>query len=211
MKRHLKNTELSAYLDGEARDPAGVERHLQQCARCAQRHMELARLSSHVQSLAAPDVPAGFTQGVLLAIEERRRPREPWLLHWGMPLVTAAVLIVAAITFVNPAGPFKAADVPALAYDERVERGEEAMVRLAALLVEYPDADPTLAGVDYDTFGDGNTGEYDMLLALADEDWYADVALEWDDEGDLDEELDWLDDNESEAFAALLKDLLDRG
>lgn len=211
MKRHLKDIELSAYLDGEARDPSGVERHLQQCARCAKRHMELGRLSAHVRSLTGPDVSVGFADGVLLAIEERRRPREAWLLHWGMPLATAAVLILVAITFMGPTGPFRAADVSRVAFESDTQGDEDALDRLAALLAEYPDGDPTLAGVDYDTFGLEETREYDMLLALADEDWFSDLAVEWDEDADLDEELDWLDENESEALTALLSDLLERG
>ncbi len=38
--------ELSAYIDGESRDPEFIARHLQSCPECARRHVELLKLST---------------------------------------------------------------------------------------------------------------------------------------------------------------------
>jgi len=95
--------ELSAYIDGEAQEPARIARHLQFCELCARRHMELLRLSANLRGMAQPETrPEFVTRVVACAAAEQARPETRragrWVLtlpQWGMA-AAAAIFIVAA-------------------------------------------------------------------------------------------------------------------
>jgi hypothetical protein len=70
--------ELSEYVDGECRDPDRVARHLQSCPDCARRHVELLKLSSHLQALHGPEVHPAFLTRVMAHVDETR-PARCWL------------------------------------------------------------------------------------------------------------------------------------
>lgn len=92
---HISLKELSAYADGEARRPDDIARHLQQCAECARRHMELAKLSANVQALTPPHVsPALLTRVLAHArdIEPMPTRKASGLVH-----ILAGALAVAAL------------------------------------------------------------------------------------------------------------------
>jgi anti-sigma factor RsiW len=90
--------ELSAYIDGAAKRPESIERHLRTCESCARRHMELLKLRSHVAGLRGPVARTGFEARVLARIDEAESPRSfPWRLVAsvaGVVLVTAVALLV---------------------------------------------------------------------------------------------------------------------
>lgn len=95
---HISFKELSAYADGEARRPDDIARHLQQCAECARRHMELAKLSANVQALTPPHVsPVLLTRVLAHArdIEPVQRRRSPLLASAAAGVLVAAVLAAA--------------------------------------------------------------------------------------------------------------------
>lgn len=91
--------ELSEYLDGECRDPGRIARHLQSCPECARRHMELLKISGHVQTLRGPETHPGFVTRVMAHAAEtnvahggflRLRPRLATALCLGALVVVGA-------------------------------------------------------------------------------------------------------------------------
>lgn len=98
--RHVQQEELSAYIDGEARNPDAVTRHLQECAECAKRHADMARLSGHMRGMGATDVSPAFTTRVLAAAAEAGAPRASyWRWAWAAPAVALVAAAVAAGAF----------------------------------------------------------------------------------------------------------------
>jgi hypothetical protein len=98
VKTHHVLDELSAYIDGAAKRPEAIERHLRTCQTCAQRHMQLLKLRAHVANLRGPVAPSAFEARVLARIDEAEAPRfYPWRLAAGLAaavLVTAVSLLV---------------------------------------------------------------------------------------------------------------------
>jgi len=90
--------ELSAYLDGESRDPERIARHLQSCPECARYHAQLVRLSGHLQTLRGPEVHPAFATRVMAHAAEAPAPRF-WIPRFSPRLVTA--LCIAGLVVVG--------------------------------------------------------------------------------------------------------------
>ncbi|MBL7644869.1 MAG: hypothetical protein JNK74_01645 [Candidatus Hydrogenedentes bacterium] len=67
--------ELSAYIDGESRDPEYIARHLQSCPECARHHLQLLKLSGHLKALEAPETHPAFVTRVMAHTAEVPRAR----------------------------------------------------------------------------------------------------------------------------------------
>lgn len=89
------NDELSAYLDGEAKDPERIRRLLAEDPEAAARHAQLAKLSEHLRALPEPEVRPEFLTRVMAHVREQEMaPRRPaW--HFGVPLLAFAMLALA--------------------------------------------------------------------------------------------------------------------
>lgn len=213
MAGHVSPEELSAYLDGEALNPSHINRHLQQCAQCAQHHVELAKLSSHLQALPSPDVTNDFTSRVLGAVQQAKdRPMPTWRKHALVPLAAAATLLVLSMLYTafqdekavpNPEMPIMTYAVPndAQALVEELER------RLA----NAPDIDLTLDEAYLDDMVYLETSTDDMLLALANTEWFEAIAQGWEPGQDFDDVLIDLSQDETEALAAILTESTQEG
>ncbi len=92
--------ELSAYIDGESRNPEFIARHLQSCPDCARRHVELLKLSGHLKALSAPEVHPAFVTRVVAHTVDIPRARV-WfpLLSPRRVAALCIVLLVAAGTW----------------------------------------------------------------------------------------------------------------
>lgn len=95
MKDEHVTEELSAYLDGVARDPDGIRRHMEECAECRQRHAALSEVVARVGSLEAPEVGASFRAGVMSSVSELRCGRRVSWLRVGFATVAALVVLAA--------------------------------------------------------------------------------------------------------------------
>jgi hypothetical protein len=105
MKTHTTLENLSAYIDGEAKNADQVRAHLQQCAECAQRHLALAKISTDIQALPAPELRAGFAERVVATLEDGEAYRQrPWWQTVGAPVAMAATLLLAAGLFAAQRG-----------------------------------------------------------------------------------------------------------
>ncbi len=91
--------ELSAYLDGESRDAAALEKLLAEQPGLARQHNDYARIGALLRSLPDPDVhPAFATRVVAHAIEAGAAPA-PWLpwLRWLVPAAGLAAVVIGAV------------------------------------------------------------------------------------------------------------------
>ena len=96
MSDKKKREELSAYLDGEAKQPEKVEKLLREDPVAAQHYEELAKLSAHVKKLAPPRVDPAFATRVMARVsEEGTAPGR--LSRWysvAAPVAAAALLVL---------------------------------------------------------------------------------------------------------------------
>ena len=193
---HIVLDELSAYLDGEARDSARVEAHLRTCAQCARQFEELSKLSTHMQRMAAPEPSVGFSSRVVAAARESGNPRPRFgLAPWAAGLAACAVFAIAAWvvsgSYVEPAetrssgGPV---EDDALAELESRMEDEDAILEVATWVEEEPMPE-----------ANGN-----VLMVMADAGWFdvSDDANFWED--DFDSSLLLLDEDEQAVFKELL-------
>ena len=97
MKRDHVLHKLSAYIDGEARDPERIAGHLQTCEVCARRHLELLRLSSDLHALPETETQEAFVTRVMAQVAETEtlaRRRNPFLSAPALALQVAALLLL---------------------------------------------------------------------------------------------------------------------
>lgn len=132
--------ELSAYIDGEARDPERIARHLQSCPDCARRHLDLLKIAYQIRGLEGPPVSAGFEGRVVARAMEAPEREFSWKWPGGHPLVACAAifLVIAGVAAFNTmradAPPLTGADsAPAL---NPAWREDDAVVAALAHLLE---------------------------------------------------------------------------
>ncbi len=200
--------ELSAYLDGEARDPERITRHLQQCPACARRHIELSKVSSHVKALSPPEVNPAFATRVLAAIARTRPVPRIGLVRWSV-VSSAAVAIVLLLTAIavlhhrQPVEPLRIGTVDnaisgypdsegaiLVKLERHIAAGREiALLEMAAAMKPVDDLEvPTSV----------------MLDMLADASWFPKLAGQLEAEEDLGTLIQSLDDAETEVLKQLL-------
>lgn len=203
MIKHLTIEQLSEYMDGEAKRPAQTREHLQQCAECAQRHMALSRVSSHVAALPVPEVSIGFASRVLRAIEEKQLRTRPWFLGYPVGALAAAALVVALSTTAYlgiPRTPTPDVATTLVPQDDQLY--------LAELEAKVADGE-ALSFFVVDEVGEEYSTELasgdEILVALAGANWFEAFADAWDSEPiDVDTALAQLDAQEIENFRILL-------
>jgi hypothetical protein len=203
--KHLSTDELSAYIDGESREPAAVAGHLRSCAECARRHAELAKLSAQIRGLRSLEAPSGFAGHVLARVREvRPAGASPW--RWAGPvLAAAAIALVTAAVFLRDRGevaPGPRMATPGVPVDVDTERlMNEVAERIA--LGEDPgyleDVGP-LGGEETEEA----TGIDEEVLALAQAGWLDELSNELDAEEDVDSLLASLSPAEAEMFRRML-------
>jgi len=131
MEKHVVE-ELSSYIDGEAKRPERIARHLQHCEQCARRHMELLRLSEHLRALPGPAARPEFVTRVLAEVREQQAAPRLWPWTWAVPATAcaAALLLMASLILYSVSTPEVApvgvtvAATPAVPLIERVDDTE---------------------------------------------------------------------------------------
>lgn len=103
--------ELSAYIDGEAAQSQRIARHLQSCQQCASHHIQLQKLSTHLQMLTPPKDQPQFLPNVIDKITQSDPPQSihyPKQITWKplfVPITLAALLLLCvglALTIQEP-------------------------------------------------------------------------------------------------------------
>lgn len=99
MKNRLRE-DISAYLDGEAKDAQSIARLIAESEDASKEHLALAALSARMRNLEAPEVHPAFATRVVAAVEEQRSRRT---IGWRIPtaISAAAVALLVALVSVN--------------------------------------------------------------------------------------------------------------
>ncbi len=124
MKKRVRE-DISAYLDGEAKDASSIARLIAGSADASKEHLAFAELSARLRSLDAPELHPAFAARVIASIEEQR-DRRP--VRWGIPVAiasTAFAIVLAVLSYASlqPVTPAQSvatlpAATPAAASDE---------------------------------------------------------------------------------------------
>lgn len=215
--RHIEIEELSAYLDGEIEDAARIAAHLDACPQCARRYEDLSAAVQRVRSLSTPHVDPRFVGRVIAELAESREPAiVPFYRRFYMPLAAAAVvLLLAAVGFT--AYRFGARTAPAVGPGQTAVRGHAAdpedqllaaiEYRLAEGTTETPEEDFAYVPTAQVAAADPVTDE-DIAADVAGAGWLDMLAMNVDDDADVDTLLDSMDAAERESFAELLEEYL---
>ena len=203
---HVRD-ELSAYIDGEARNPERIARHLQSCPDCARYHLELLKISTHLRALHAPDVAPAFTTRVAARAAglPRRRFFEWRLAPRFAGAVCAAVLAGVFVLRLLPESPAvdQTAGQHKPVWVDVTWRDDELVVNEFRRLMD--------AGVDLEIFGNPSEGVEELEPVALDEvlDVLAEDALDAgpvsDGPEDLGELLDVLADLDARTLSELLQ------
>lgn len=96
MRNRISKTELSAYIDGEARDARAVESALEASEDLRRERDGLANVSHAVRSLTEVEPRAGFAQRVIAHLNDAEEAARP-VRAWGRPARTLGSLAAAAL------------------------------------------------------------------------------------------------------------------
>lgn len=216
--------ELSAYLDGEARDPERIARHLQHCTACAKTYVQLRKVSTRMRNLEEPDVREDLVDQVLRAIAERHQPagaapaRRP-LLPRPLGLAMAMASVLALVTAIWAAWLSMQQPSPGeLVAQAARYRSEEAVLEALVYLAEQGnDLSLFVAGEPELELEEPPGAVEDMiaLLALAEADaepgWNEMHGPPWRHTDALFGALDELQPEEQAAFEELLREQANEG
>ncbi len=101
MKCGSVREELSAYLDGEARDAAAIEEHVRGCKACASEYAALVQVSRAMRALTPPDVHPAFTTRVMASVREVDFTEEaPAPRRWGLTTLLTTVGVAASVAVI---------------------------------------------------------------------------------------------------------------
>lgn len=205
MSKKMNMEELSAYLDGEARDPDAVRNALQSDPALARRYMQLAKLSTHLKALPLPNVHPAFTTRVMAHVREAKpAPARSWF-QWVMSAVVAGLIVVAGGTaYLISRFPNDAVDEAQLAQVRALAQMDTNALteKLVAQLVENPEAlaeiDEPISLESLGSFEDNNE------TVLDSQPYVERLAEAVEDEGDLEVTLTTLSQSELRELEILL-------
>lgn len=205
MAKHVSIETISAYIDGEAKDPRSVALHLQGCAECARLQVELSKLSTHLHALPKPVVQSDFARNVtaLVADDKARRMRR-WTPAAAQLALAAAAILAVGLIFALRSGPSEAPPMVAV-NGAGVSMEDHILDQLARpALEETSGAEVVLvagfAGADANSSAASTD---DMVVVLASTEMLEELD-EWSEPEDIDTALASLSQAESQQFRQLL-------
>lgn len=211
MKQQEEFEMLSAYLDGEAEDPAAVERWLAGSPEAARRLEELRRMSAQLKAVPAPEVSPAFATRIVARVRETAAPTRRWRV-WAPVGALCALALVAGIWVGLPQAPEEG--IPPVTALPDLPDGEAEQALLGAF--ERRDAVPETADAlafstspEPDPALDATTEEW--VAGMADTLWFDALAEEWEADEDLDMLVQSLDARELETFKELLREYERKG
>lgn len=106
MNKRISAKDLSAYIDGEARNAEAVHNAIEQSDTVAREYQALKDLSAKVQDLPEPELRPGFAQRVVAHVQDDA-PVASFAFPWRLPVAAslaaaAVVLVVTLLTGLNP-------------------------------------------------------------------------------------------------------------
>lgn len=210
-ERHVLD-ELSAYIDGEAKDPARIARHLQGCAACARHHMQLLKVSAHVRAIPMPEARPEFAARVLARIAEQEDTPAPFWRRpaWMTAFAAAAALAIGLAGFFAMNAPPQPDNGPAQLVAKSIQLRDTGAVvgAFVGLFDDGVDAEALEAALQEPGW-QPESYALDPILDLVAETRPEDFALGFNDpENDLFAMIDTLDTEESFALRELLRQRL---
>lgn len=211
MREHDEFEELSAYLDGEANDPAAVERRLASSPEAARCLEVLRRMSAQLKAIPAPEVSPAFATRVVGHVREEALQAGRWRV-WAPVGALCVLALVLGIWVGAPVGPVSMNSeitalpvLPAEAEEQALLgafEGRDAVPEMPGALAfsTSPEPDPAL---------DATTEEW--VAGMADTPWFDALAEEWEADEDLDLLVQSLDAQELETFKQLLREYERKG
>lgn len=204
--------ELSAYLDGEAPAPESIASHLQNCPECAQKYGELKKLSGQLRTLPAPDASPAFVTRVMAQTREKAPRQQRLWPRFAVPLALAAVLalvLIGGVFYVRSTPPAKLPP-PAITKDQPTAL-EHAII-MAEFENEWSSSeDAGLYEAEYSLGVEPEPSVDEMVVALANTEWFDVLASNWEMEHDVDTMLYALDDEETAILEQLLQAYMEEG
>lgn len=190
--------ELSAYIDGEASDPARIARHLQLCEACARHHMQLMKLSAHLRAMPAPETRPEFVTRVMAHIAEEPIPSAwKWRhLLYSKPAWAMGLAVILVMTSLGGGWMLRRTSLPEP--DPQIAR--------PALepFVPFPDPSP-LEEIGNDAADTEDPVSYEELLAVLAESSSDEIEMaSFFDNSDLDDQIDALDEQDTQALREVL-------
>lgn len=210
--RHVLD-ELSAYLDGEADDAEAIGRHLSQCVTCAQRFMELSKLSAHLKALPEAEPHPAFANRVMAHVQASTPTR-----RWGpveLAFVGTAVmvlLVASAAVYFTTAYSGSNGVRERVAYVDWQQLNPDALVEEIERRISEDNEIAFQEGLlvsDTESYLD-ETGE-ELMEILAGVDWLPTFENALDASADLDLLFMGLDETETEILRGLLVDYTQGG
>ncbi len=212
MKKWISIEELSAYLDGEAKNPDKVRQHLQDSEDGARMYHALSKMSQQVRSLPVMSVRPGFAARVLAALDS---PKPRWSFTRSAPawasLAVAAIVVVLALFSLNDTidSPTiqTAASTPTVSTPQATTlEDEEALVaELERRIASGTDSEALLSAGLYEEPKSVAELPADLLLALAPAEWL-DSLGGLNKATDYRSEMNALSNSEKTIFAQLLEE-----
>ena len=102
MPDHITSEELSAFIDGEARNASKIRLHIEHCDECTARIEAHKALRDKLNLLQAPDVHPAFATRVRATIEEQDFEPAPMPWHrWVYSISGVAVLALLTISLLS--------------------------------------------------------------------------------------------------------------
>jgi hypothetical protein len=210
MAKHVSITMISAYIDGEAKDPRSVALHLQGCAECARLQVELSKLSTHLHALPEPVVRSDFARDVTaLVADDRARRTRRWTPAVAQMALAATVILAVGLIVALRLGPSEeppvvaensvAEESPGVSMEDHIldqlsrPALEETGGAKVVLVAGFAGADANSSAVSTD----------DMVVVLASTEMLEELDG-WSEPEDVDTALASLSQVESQQFRQLL-------
>lgn len=104
MSNHITSEELSAFVDGEARNASKIRLHIEHCEVCTAKIEAHKSLRESLKTLGTPDVHPAFATRVRATIEERAHEPEPVSIsayRWVFSLSSIAAITLLTVSVVS--------------------------------------------------------------------------------------------------------------
>ena len=206
MAKHVSIETISAYIDGEAKDPRSVALHLQGCAECARLQVELSKLSTHLHALPQPVVRPDFARGVTARVaDDKARRMRRWTPAAAQLALAATLILAVGLIFTFSFGPSEtpspiAENSPGVSMEDHIldqlarSASEETGGAEVVLVAGFAGSDTNSSVVSTD----------DMVAVLASTGMLEELADEWSEPEDFDTALASLNQAEAQQFRQLL-------
>lgn len=115
MNKRISAKELSAYVDGEARNPDAVRAAIETSQEVAREHLALQQVSARLRALPEPEIRPGFAHRVVAHVRANNSEAvrsSSWRLPVAASLAAAAILL--AVTALNRLPSHTTAPAPAV-------------------------------------------------------------------------------------------------